>query len=94
MERFTDRKQLFSGCSIVLIERGEVTFYEYIMPHPKNRRCILALNRNAQDVSVLKLTDMKERNYFVGIADWRFINETIAEQLRERLREVEEFLKE
>lgn len=31
MERFTDRKQLFGGCSIVLIERGEVTFYEYIM---------------------------------------------------------------
>lgn len=23
MERFTDRKQLFGGCSIVLIERGE-----------------------------------------------------------------------
>lgn len=93
MERFTDRKQLFGGCSIVLIERGEVTFYEYIMPHPKNRRYILALNRKTQDVSVLKLADMKERNYFVGFADWRFINETIAEQLRERLKEVEEFLK-
>lgn len=93
MERFTDRKQLFGGCSIVLIERGEVTFHEYIMPHPKSKRYILALNRNTQDVSVLKLADMKERNCFVGFADWRFINETIAEQLRERLREVEEFLK-
>lgn len=93
MERFTDRKQLFGGCSIVLIERGEVTFYEYIMPHPKNRRYILALSRKTQDVSVLKLVDMKQRNYFVGFADWRFINETIAEQLRERLKEVEGFLK-
>lgn len=93
MERFTDRKQLFGGCSIVLIERGEVTYHEYIMPHPKSRRYILALNRNTQDVSILKLSDMKERNYFVGFADWRFINETIAEQLRERLKEVEEFLK-
>lgn len=92
MERFTDRKQLFGGCSIVLIERGEVAFYEYIMPHPKNRRYILALNRNTQDVDTLKLADMKERNYFVGFADWRSINETIAKQLRERLREVEEFL--
>lgn len=93
MERFITRKQLFGGCSIVLIERGEVTVYEYIMPHPNSRRYILALNRNTQDVSVLKLTDMKERNYFVGFADWRFINKTIAEQLRERLKEVEEFLK-
>lgn len=93
MERFTDRKQLFDGCSIVLIERGEVEFYEYLMPHPKSRRYILALNRNTQDVSVLKLANMKERNYFVGFADWRFINETIAKQLRERLKEVEEFLK-
>lgn len=93
MERFIDRKQLFGSCSIVLIERGEVTLYEYIMPHPKSMRYILALNRNTQDVSVLKLTDMKERNCFVGFADWRFINETIAEQLRERLKEVEEFLK-
>lgn len=93
MERFTDRKQLFGGCSIVLIERGEVTFYEYIMPHPKNRRYILALNRKTQGVSVLKIAEMKEKNYFVGFADWRFINETIAEQLRERLRELEEFLK-
>lgn len=93
MERFTDRKQLFGGCPIVLIEQGEVTFYEYIMPHPKNRRYILALNRNTQDVDTLKLADMEERNYFVGFADWRFINETIAEQLRERLREVEELLK-
>lgn len=93
MERFTDRKQLFGGCSIVLIERGEETFYEYIMPHPKNRRYILALNRKTQGASVLKLAEMKEKNYFVGFADWRFINETIAEQLRERLREVEAFLK-
>lgn len=93
MERFADREQLFGGCSIVLIERGEVTVYEYIMPHPKNRRYILALNRNTQDVSVLKLDDMKQKNYFVGLADWRFINETIAKQLRERLRDVEEFLK-
>ena len=92
MERFIDRKQLFGGCSIVLIYRGEVTFYEYIMPHPKSRRYILALNRNTQDASVLNISDMKERNYFVGFADWRFINETIAEQLRERLKEVEEFL--
>lgn len=45
MERFTDRKQLFGGCSIVLIERGEVTYHEYIMPHPKSRRYILALAR-------------------------------------------------
>lgn len=93
MERFTDRKQLFGGCSIVLIERGEVTFYEYIMPHPKNRRFILTLNRKTQGASVLKIPEMKERNYFVGFADWRFINETIAKQLRERLKEVEEFLK-
>lgn len=62
------------------------------MPHQKSRHYILALKRNTQDISVLKLADMKERNYFVGFADWRFINETIAEQLRERLREVEEFL--
>lgn len=92
MERFTDRKQLFGGCSILLIERGEVTYYEYIMPHPKNRRYILALKRDTQNVSVLKLDDMKQKNYFVGFANWRFINETIAEQLRERLKEVEEFL--
>lgn len=93
MERFTDRKQLlFGGTSIIFIERGEVTFYEYLMRHPKNRRYVLALNRNTQDVSVLKLDDMKQRNCFVGFADWRFINETIAEQLRKRLKEVEEFL--
>lgn len=92
MERFTDRKQLFGGCSIVFIERGEATCYEYLMTHPKSRRYILALNRNTQDASVLKLDDMRQRNCFVGFADWRFINETIAEQLRERLREVEEFL--
>lgn len=35
---------------------------------------------------------LNQRNYFVGFTDWRFINETIAKQLRERLKEIEEFL--
>ncbi len=92
MERFTDRKQLFCGCSIVFIERGEAACYEYLMTHPKNRLYVLALNHTTQNADCIKIADMKKRNCFVGHINSRFVYETMAEQLRERLRYIESFI--
>lgn len=92
MERFTDRKQLFGGCSIVFIERGEATYYDYLMTHPKNRLYVLALNHTTQNADCIKIVDMKKRNCFVGSINSRFIYETMVEQLRERLQYIESFI--
>ena len=92
MERFTNKKQLFSGCPIVFIEHGKDIYYEYLMAHPRNRLCILALNLTTQNADCLKIADMKKRNCFVGCINSRFVYETMAKQLRERLQYIEEVL--
>lgn len=89
MERFTDRKQLLGGCSVVFIEQGKATYYEYLMAHPRNRLYVLVLNYTTRNVDCIKITDMKKRNCFVGPINSRLVYEIMAEQLRERLQYIE-----